>query len=871
MTRLKPAIIIFTIFVLIGCDSAPEQFQIKADRVLEGDYTAIAESPTKILSNYPMVLKTGIDQPLIFKLSLNGQDNEAPFGVNHELLIPGGIIEFYAPTLKFGEYTPPAATPASPINQTTNVHFRVDMHPVLRAFSKDGIYITPTQDTIFADQFTGLFLAGGTLPLRWIWDDPSSPEALHFTDSDQDSIFELTIQFTPPPTEPLDRSWEQSRDLSDLPIFTSPQAPLLEAITTMALEEALLNIREDSTFSAGEAWQGVWTRDISYAGQLSLAYIFPQIVKNSLRAKLNADGRIIQDSGTGGSWPISSDRHLWTLAAWDVFLATGDSLWLAEIRDPVLNALKKDLLWNRDPVSGMLQGETSFEDWREQTYPPWMTPADIHSSHALSTNIIFKRALEIGLGLAQNDPTVINSWPGLINRFDQNILNHFWSTTLSAPASYIITSPSWQPASHRDLLGESLGILFCQSFALVDSQLVASYPRTPYGSPIISHQLPHAPAYHNQAIWPFVEAYSLLSAKKIGNQSVYRHSFNSLIRGAGLFLSHRENFQYATGRPDETAINSDRQLWSVAGWLGAIYKGLFGISVNYNFDSAGFELQLAPNNPFEWDGFSLRQLTLHNTPISIELLGSGAVIKSLLVNGESVKPGTSLPLNGKALHIVIQLGKTPRTSAIQLADFRLPSIPHLVWRSDTLNWSSETDLVTLELNGRILDTLTQSPHILPDTLTGFFSLRAMDSTGTASLPTRPHYQGPSATMVLNAQSPYYVKLGDANAYIKMNFTLPNAGDYLIRFVYANGSGPISTGNSCGLAKLSINDWWLEQMLSFPHTGNWDSWQTTAWAKAQFKAGENTILLDLESLPVKNMSNSINLFNVSSIEIIPVSR
>jgi len=159
---------------------------------------------------------------------------------------------------------------------------------------------------------------------------------------------------------------------------------------------------------------------------------------------------------------------------------------------------------------------------------------------------------------------------------------------------------------------------------------------------------------------------------------------------------------------------------------------------------------------------------------------------------------------------------------------------------------------------------------VPDTLAGFFSIRGIDSTGNLSLPSRPHYQGPSATMVLNSKAPYYVTLGDNNAFIKMDFKLPNAGNYLIRFIYANGSGPINTGNSCGLAKLTMNDWWLEQMISFPHTAEWNSWQTTAWAKAQFIAGDNSITLDQESLPVNNMNGALNLFRIKNIEIVPIS-
>jgi len=123
--------------------------------------------------------------------------------------------------------------------------------------------------------------------------------------------------------------------------------------------------------------------------------------------------------------------------------------------------------------------------------------------------------------------------------------------------------------------------------------------------------------------------------------------------------------------------------------------------------------------------------------------------------------------------------------------------------------------------------------------------------------------------MLSAGEPYYIELGNENGYIDMNFTVPSAGNYLVRFIYSNGSGPINTGNACGLAKLVINDWWLEQMISFPHTGSWEKLSTTSWAKASFKAGNNFLMLNQESLPVTNMNGAVNVFRVLSVEIIPL--
>lgn len=853
---------------IVSCAKEEMPYSITSTRVKEGPFVARALSSTELESNYPMVREPEIEQPILFKLSLNGHDNEAGFGQDHYLVVPEGITEFTAPKLSFGETSSSPMMIPPPLKAPTTVHFRVDFKNILKDFELHGFTITATGDTIYQTDFDGLYIAGGTAPLHWLWEDSVEMEQFKFADTDADSIYELSILFDPGAGIVKERKWQLSADISDLPRFRSPKAPLLEALTNLALEEAILNIREDGAFSAGKEWPGVWTRDVSFASQLSLAYLFPTAVKKSLLAKLSPDDRIIQDTGTGGSWPVSSDRHIWTLAAWEVFLATGDQEWLNRIRVPILRALQEDLLWNRDPVSGMLQGETSFEDWREQTYAAWMTPADIHRSHALSTNVIFKRAWEIGLAVSAENTALASSWAGLIQSLDRSLIDHFWNDSLHAPASYIIAAPGWLSASHRDLLGESLAILYSNSFRPVSEALVASYPRTEFGSPVISHQLPDMPPYHNKAIWPFVEAYGLLAAKKAGNLNVFSHTFNGLIRSAALFISNRENYQFETGRPDQTEINSDRQLWSVAAWLSAIYKGLFGIEINYDFSSSQFELTLNPCNPLDWDDLSLEHLQLHGSDISIHINGSGSSIRTMTVNGEYHDSKAPIRLKGQTLDISITLQQTPSRGSLRLTSFQQPDVPETYWLGDTLNWWAESAEVILALNGVTIDTLSQSQKVLPDSLQGFYSLRAIDSLGQLSLPSRPYYVGPAAVLGLKNSEPYFVDMSQQNNQLRMSFDAPAQGDYLIRFLYSNGSNSISTGNTCGLAALKINDWWLEQMVSFPTTGSWDTWMYTSWRQAQFKEGKNTLTLDIDALPFTNMNGKQNEFRLNAIELIP---
>ena len=83
----------------------------------------------------------------------------------------------------------------------------------------------------------------------------------------------------------------------------------------------------------------------------------------------------------------------------------------------------------------------------------------------------------------------------------------------------------------------------------------------------------------------FVSAYALLAAKQSDNGAVFNAQLNALIQGAALNLSHMENWEIQTGENwhddgeySGPVINSRRQLWSVAGFIGAVVDGVFGLT-----------------------------------------------------------------------------------------------------------------------------------------------------------------------------------------------------------------------------------------------------------------------------------------------------
>ena len=99
--------------------------------------------------------------------------------------------------------------------------------------------------------------------------------------------------------------------------------------------------------------------------------------------------------------------------------------------------------------------------------------------------------------------------------------------------------------------------------------------------PVVAPQLAGILPYHNNALWPFVQSYRGLAHAYMGDMKGFEEEFFGIIRSAALFMTFKENLVATTGSP-ETQLNSDRQLWSVAGYLGMIYRGLFGINLDKN-------------------------------------------------------------------------------------------------------------------------------------------------------------------------------------------------------------------------------------------------------------------------------------------------
>ncbi|RJG15474.1 esterase [Massilia cavernae] len=365
-------------------------------------------------------------------------------------------------------------------------------------------------------------------------------------------------------------------------------------------------------FETGEKWHYVWTRDLSYAVDLGLAMLDPARVRNSLDFKLSAfrpgvvkatqvagsaDGlQIIQDTGSGGSWPASTDRVTWAFGAEKALRALPPAErkpFAARALAALKNTIENDRLAAFDPVDGLYMGEQSFLDWRDQSYAAWIVNdiASLASSKALSTNVGHYKALTLAASLAaeHGDAALAAKYQAWARALKRAINQRFWLPGAGMYSSLTAAHFDGAPMHKFDWLGQALAIVTGVADSARSRSILARYPHGPMGAPVIYPQQQGMPVYHNRAMWPFVTAYGLKAAALGGNASVADAAYDTLVRGAALNLSNMENLEWLSGQPlllDEKnpsligpVINSRRQLWSVGGYLGMVIENVFGVSL----------------------------------------------------------------------------------------------------------------------------------------------------------------------------------------------------------------------------------------------------------------------------------------------------
>ncbi|MFA6229997.1 MAG: Six-hairpin glycosidase-like protein [Rhodanobacter sp.] len=545
-------------------------------------------------------------------------------------------------------------------------------------------------------------------------------------------------------------------------------------------------------FETGLKWPYVWTRDLSYSIDLGLWRFDAARARNGLEFKLS-DVRVptapqglyvMQDTGSGGSWPISTDRVVWFLGAQHLL---GDKAFADKVWPALRDTLAQDRQYAFDAAFGLYRGETSFMDWREQSYPAWTADnvTFIAQSYALSTNVLHYQALQLAASLADahHEAKAATGYRSQAAALKQAINQHFWRADRSMYMSYL--GGDGTPVDTYDLLGISLAVTSGVAEGERARQTLANYPSWPAGSPIMWPERADQPIYHNRAIWPFVSAYALRAARTVNDPARIAHEIESVMRGAALYGSNMENYELLTqgqhvdeGKLSGPVVNSPRQLWSVAAYLDVVTEGVFGL---------GEDGRVQPKLPTAllpmlFGSRSSITLNLPDRRITLEL--PRQLAGNLLIADHTRTQGNTTTVMLKA----IQVDAAPLRTDAPLYAPAAPAAPNLTSGGD--HWQVEgKGHLRLYVNGRRVGTI-DGHGTLPRTgdLTCVSATR-VDVHGLESLPSPAACAGEVARVAGNWPR---------------QWTAPASGRYRVSVDYRNEHGPISTGVTAAVKMLAIS-------------------------------------------------------------------
>ena len=683
--------------------------------------------------------------------------------------------------------------------------------------------------------------------------------------------------------------WKQKNDPQQYPGYTSG-IPVSETLYNLSVDEMINLIEADDTWRTGESWGGVWTRDISYSILLSVSYMRPDISMNSLMRKVK-DGRIVQDTGTGGSYPVSTDRAVWSVAAWQIYLVTGDKEWLKGAYDIIRNTIAQDEQIAYDEVTGMVKGESSFLDWREETYPWWMQPADIYESECLGTNAVHYQTNVIASKMASllNDAANKTKFENNAQRIKDGINKHLWMDDKGYYAQYLYGRQHKIVSPRSETLGEALCILFGIADGERARRIVSSVPQTAYGNSCIFPQIPNIDPYHNHGVWPFVQSYWMWASAKAGNEPSVVESIAAIYRAAALFATNKENFVAQDG-DYHTDTNSNNMLWSIAGNLSIVHRLFFGI----NFTEEG--LVFEPFIPEQFGGEQvLTNFRYRNAVLDISVKGYGNKIASFTVDGKKSNSLISPKLKGKHKIEIIMANNAPADTAItKTANYFSVETPKAYLdESSRLAWTQIPGATHYRIlrNGKEIARqerrkINDNRYNIPTpALYAEYQVIAEDANGVQGFASEPitvydlahervfdmtdfapktsfeackRYTGKGAVEISSTE----------NTRIDMRIDAPTAGRYVIDFRYVNGNSTILSDNRCAIRTLSV-DGRKSGIVVFPQQGKdiWWNWGYTNPVAVELKQGENVVSLSFEDYNVNMNNEGINRAMIDCMRLV----
>jgi glycogen debranching enzyme len=435
--------------------------------------------------------------------------------------------------------------------------------------------------------------------------------------------------------------------------------------------DALHNLMETNTvwyegdhvIRAGADYARPWTRDGSLNGMMAGSLLEPGIAENTL-------WHITEKRQTvRGQW---WDRMIWVIAAWHHYKVTGDRDFLRQACDCAAASLENHRREFFVEEYGLFRGPSHLCDGIAGYPDPPAVNTDGQSSYCedypnlvyimpTSLQAIYYGAYRAAADMArslQREQSEITRWEGYAAELREQATRHLWVPELHRYGYFV--HGKGPKAGQLETHQEGAGLAYALLFGLADEQqsreIMDHFHNQPYGMtcvwPHFARFSDQRPGRHNVLVWPQMNAYWALATLRRGRPDLFHWEFDNVTR-----LLHstspdiREIYDSIHGTPNG-GIQSGKQweathhqTWGATGYLGMIYRGIFGLQ----FDEDGIRFQ--PNLPAKWGVCRLNGLIYRDAKFNITLTGSGSQVARFELDGEVRRPA-ALPATTSGEHTV---------------------------------------------------------------------------------------------------------------------------------------------------------------------------------------------------------------------------
>ncbi len=631
---------------VIACNDV---FSVSGDSVVEGIYRAYAPDRHSIVSNYVDTLSWQGSSPIAFRLAFNMRDNEMAWGLFH-------YIDAAADTVTVTACVPDtlAHYAVHAVRPDWHCTLRVDLRQMLSDFSSKGVWVTAKGDSIFSDEFNGVWVIGTVKPLSWDLLPLARNNRLKLRPSDREGFYELDINFAPTDYVRACQftGWKGSGENKTFP----------KVHTADVLADALYNMAVETIDRADFSLMNL--SELSLASLLVLAEAKPELCMQLLRSKVEG-GMICQDLNGRFTFPVVNDRLIWACAAWQVYLATGNRRWLKYAHKVILATVEQIEQVSLCQTMHLVHGCDSYSS-PELQYPRWMQPTDYYESLRLSTNAIYARCLYV-LSLIDEELFLDSEQHYLAyKRVKDSINQTMWNESLGRYSSFLIDEVFARQSNVSCNLAQAACVLFDIAD---DDRATTLIARTPFyltGIPTI-YPSRHSAPMGNQAA--FVQGLWNLAAAHADNQMALRYGLAALYRWAAF-----NGFGSAAASPQHNLLAAC-----------AVAAMSLKITAGITLSPEGIEF-----NPCVPDCFAgsktISGIRYRGATFNLTIVGTGSAIKSFVVDGK--------PQNTNFLHsdvtgehnitITLEAPAQPATQHVNISQPAIcPFTPELQWTGDS--------------------------------------------------------------------------------------------------------------------------------------------------------------------------------------------